>query len=339
MIKQIKRKLIYDIMGQEAKYYALAFELAIINYLPDGVMEIRDYSVNKIHALTGMHHTTIEKYMKKLLSLGWAYFEKKADGKRTLRLRRVTSGTKHRNIPINTLIWTNIIEAAKSLRNLIIMFKEAFKETVAVAIRIANNPKKHPKDHLKDDSKAARKFCKNHNLQNPETGAFEYQEKGISVPKLAQLCCCSERTIKSTTRNAAHLGLYHRKHYYRYDKILGVCYRPVFGYDFTLTNAGCKILHANTYPLGKEWRDILVNKLQFMDVMDDNEIKAYNEKQEEHNRHYRQLWLQKQYEMEEESEEYFDWLRSKGKFIPKKPKFQVYDADDRKSPSSLLAHN
>lgn len=274
MIKFIKRQILYEAQGDTDSQKVLAFLLLLRSKLGD-VNFIKGYSRNKICKLTGCSDGTVKKYIEKLQGSGVVYFDKTKDGMRNLRLRRVSSGTSHRNTRIDGLCFKTFKDAFCSVRCLIHMLKLSAKEYVRQAIRIVNKPKKYPSRMKKDNFKKAKTCCKNIANPNPD-GSYEYKEHGISYKTIAKYLGCTAKTA------AKYISYGVKKRWFKKHKheivvhMPGVWKMDIPGFTYCTRNYG-HIVFANSYELSPSWMKKLYDKSCLETTMTDEEYDNYME--------------------------------------------------------------
>lgn len=236
--------------GQDRrKQRALAFAMMLKQRLGDKSF-IKNYSINKLRKFIGCSPTTAKKYVAILIEMGIITFGGK-DGK-VMVMRRLYSGTKHRNVRCDGLCFKTFKDAYRSLQSLIFMLRQAAKDFVKRLIRVSNDPKPG------EDLKRARKLCKKYAWQNPATAKYEYREFGLSYAKIAKEVGCCVATAQKVVKYAV-VKHWVKKHVHAWFQtyLPRVFYCPVDGYMFTTRNNGYNV-PANTYALSSAWERRLV---------------------------------------------------------------------------------
>lgn len=244
-IHNIRRKYLYEVHDGYMPLGLLAFAILLRVKLGDHSC-IGHFSINRIVRITGCSWATCDKYIRQMLSRGFATM----DGE-TLLLRRLSSGTRHRNVPLASLDFRNLHKAKYSLRSLMFMLKQNRLDMVERSIRIANNPKRHPSSGTMDDFKAAKAFCKKYAKPEPN-GRFVYYDFGIAYRTIAKAMACSKTTAVEVIKFAIRHRWLSKFTSEERVKMEGVGKQPVEGYTFTTANEGVKV-YANSYELNRGW--------------------------------------------------------------------------------------
>lgn len=247
-MKNIRRSYIVDAEGSRLKQKSLAFAMLLKERL-GSKSYLKEYSINKLRQLARCSASTAKKYITVLINMGIVTFEGK-DGK-TMVIRRLCSGTKHRNVSVEGLCFDTFKDAFRSLQSLIFMLRQAAKDFIRRLIRVSNSPKKG------ENCQKAKKLCKKYAWQNPETAKYEYREWGFSFAKISEYIGCCSATAQRIIKYAIGKKWILKKHMRQIQQFLyRVCSVPVEGYDYTTKNNGYKAL-ANRYALSAAWEDRL----------------------------------------------------------------------------------
>lgn len=207
---------------------------------------MRNYSINKIHTLTRISPTTINKYMPILKENGWVKF----DGKRQQHLIvcKIASHCEGRNICIDRFCYKSFKDVYRSLRSFLALIIQSHKDYIKRTIQIATNPKKG------QNLKAARKKVKRLVKKGILNGLYvSYKEYGLSLKRIAK----ETGNCVRTAQNIMQYAIKHRwcKKQHNFER-----FRANFG-DFSskfipfkhsfLRNGYLYVFHANTYSLSK----------------------------------------------------------------------------------------
>ena len=275
---QLRRSALYWAKGNKVRIEALAFLVMLKKHSVQST--INNFSINKVSSITGCSWATCKKYIALLVDLELVDFNEE---KNLLTVRRISSGTKHRNLCIDGIDFRKLKFAKDSIRHLIHILSLSAKHTVKKAIRIANNPKKWLKEGYFDNRNAALQFCKKFVDQNAETGKYEYKEMGVSYKTIAKEFGCSPMTAVRIIRDGIRAHLFTKHKHYEYKKLdFGMLkehenYGEMFGYTFiTKKGYGFKV-EANSYELVKETRDPLFAKFKKHDFQNPMTEDEYNE--------------------------------------------------------------
>ena len=312
---QLRRSILYWAKGNKVRIETLAFLVMLKKHSVQST--INNFSVNKISSITGCSWATCKKYIALLVNLGLVDFNEERN---LLTIKRISSGTKHRNLCIDGMDFRKLKLAKDSIRHLIHMLALSAKHTVKKAIRIANNPKTWLKEGYFDNRKAALQFCKKFVDQNAENGKYEYKEMGMSYKTIAKELGCCTMTAFRIIRDGIHAHLFTKHKHYEYEKLdRGMLkeyenYGEMFGYTFiTKRGYGFKV-KANSYELVKETRDPLFVKFKkhdFQYPMTEDEYDEIVKRKKENEKKFKDLYRKKVYELCEVSEysldEIYQW--------------------------------
>ena len=202
---------------------------------------MRNYSVNKIHALTGISATTIKKYLPVLIENGWVKF----DGKQQQHLivSRLASDAKNRNICIDKFCYDSYKDVYRSLRAFLALIIQSHKDFIKRTIQIATNPKRG------QNFKAARKLVKRLVRQGILKSVYDaYREFGLSLKRIAKETGNCVRTAQNIMNYAVSKKWCAKQHHY--EKVKSANY---FSTNFMFyKNGNLYNVFANTYELSAE---------------------------------------------------------------------------------------
>lgn len=232
-MKYIRRSLINECFGNKELLKALAMAYLIKDRTKSS--NIRHYSINLIHSITGIHATTIRKRLHTLNEYGLILIEKD-----NLIIRSTVSKHSKRNMNIGRMDFTNVKTVERSLQALQVVFMQQRKDFCKHTIHNAHNgsnPKK---------IKAARKACRKYGFGD------KYVERGLSYATMAKKLGLSVATTFSVVKH----GIV-RKYFKKFTHFVGTFLKGVYGmdiqgYTFTTTNYGFQV-QANTYKVGYRW--------------------------------------------------------------------------------------
>lgn len=162
----------HKIDGRTANYVkALSLSIFIKNICPKSF--IKDFTYNKLHKMTGLHITTLQKYIRILRELGYAKFI----GKRgtTLLFTSITSDRKWKRIDLSNIVFDSVKDVEQSLMAMAIVEIQRQKDFVKqVAIDL-----KEP-----SDLEALKKAKK---INKAAHGRYEnFHDNGISIKTIAK---------------------------------------------------------------------------------------------------------------------------------------------------------
>ena len=241
-MKQIRRRLIYEIKDSMQKQRAVAFAI-LLKELTNNSSLVRDFSINKVHQMTNMHAKTIRKYIDVLIKMGLVTIEGN-----TLRIASMTSNKKHRNLDISQFIIDKTKDIYNQIRDVLFLLIQAKKEYAKHVLRLRKCPTKDT------DFKKVRRYCKQH-YSDPDT---EYTERGLSYKTIAKQMAFSIPTVMKIVKDTVRRGWVRKKVNTIYDYLPGVGCMEIPGYDFTTYNYGVK-KRANTYQISKNWCSTLIS--------------------------------------------------------------------------------
>lgn len=221
---------------------AYSFALFMKAHMPAS-SRITKFTYNKLSRILRCSPTTTKKYVKILLNLGFISFEGKDN--KTLVLKRLSSGTRHRNVNVENYCFDTFKDARRSFQALIFMLRQSHREFIEYSIRVATSPE------VGEDCRKARRLCKKYAWQNPKDAQYEFREWGFSYKKIASYMSCCKRTAVRVVKYAVEKKWVEKHNRYQQVFLPGVWYRPVPGFTFTTKNNGYKIL-ANSYTILEE---------------------------------------------------------------------------------------
>lgn len=297
---QVRRSLVYWARGNKENINLLAF-LLMLKQASGHRSTIRDCSINKLTVITGCSWATCRKYAAALTEQGFLTYNKEEG---SLTIRRISSGTKHRNLRVDGLDFRKLKSAKDSVRHLIHILGIAAKRFVKEVIRAANKPMVWPSTGMKDDRKKALALCKKFVRQNPGDGRYEYQEWGKSFATIAKEMGCGVRTAVRIVRDGVRSRYYIRHRHQRWFRLRAGIEKYCEGMFTFITRKGfaCKV-EANTYDLGKEWKDRLCADFRgkVQRPLLEEEYEEYMARKKEQQRRFKERykrgisWLSEQY--------------------------------------------
>jgi len=244
-MKNIRRKIIYEIADSQLKQRAVAFAILLKEKTGNSSV-VRQYTPYKVHIMTGVHTNTVKKYVAVLIKMELAYINEKGD----LYIRSLSSEKKHRNFDISQFVLDSTKNIYNQLRELLFLIAQAHKDYIKRLLRLRHNPT--PKVDFKKVRRLCKKYCGNPNA--------EYEERGISYKKIATYLGCCARTAFSVVSRAVERG-WCKKHFNtEYFYMPGVRFREIPGFMFTTMNYGVNP-KANSYTLSPAWSSALVSDL------------------------------------------------------------------------------
>lgn len=238
-IMQIRRKIINETKGQPRLQKALAFAIFLKFKLGRSSM-MRNYSVNKIHTLTKISATTINKYLPILIEQGWVQFSGKNN--QHLIASKLASHTDGRNICIDKFCFDSYKDVYRSLRAFLALIIQSHKDFIKRTIQIATNPKKG------QNFKAARKLVKRLVRQRVLKSVYDaYKELGLSLKRIARETGNCVRTAQNIMNYAISKKWCSKQHHYEKVNAANFYYERYMFYK----NGNLYNVCANTYDLNK----------------------------------------------------------------------------------------
>lgn len=240
----LKRKFFNECIGDPRLQKALSLAICLKNQVGKTSV-IRDWSVNKLHLITGASPTTIRKYLPILKSRGWVHFSGKR--RQHLVVGRISSHTAHRNICINEFKFDSFKDIFNSLRAFLALALQARKDFIRQTLQTYRNPFNH-KEFVKA-RKTLKRLVKRGVLSGMDA---RYKEYGLSLKRIAQETGNCIRTAQTTIKHAIGMGWCKKQHHPEAYYLKGISFRDT-GEFFTYSTKNYVVLmHANTYILSDE---------------------------------------------------------------------------------------
>lgn len=240
---QVKRTIISKCKGQPMLQKALAFALFLKSKL-DRSCSIPNYTINKIHEITGIPATTIKKYLPTLAQQGWITFGGKNN--QHLFISNLCSSNDKRNIKTDMFVWDSFKNVIRSIRAFIALAIQARKNFVKRTLQALANPVNDK------DFKATKRLVKRLVKQGVLDSRYQtYKEYGLSLKRIAKeigMCVRTTQTIMNFALEQKYVAKYHN-----FEQICAknVHYLNIEGYTFT-TNNNMYIIKANLYVLSND---------------------------------------------------------------------------------------
>ena len=226
--------------GQPSLQKALAFAIFLKFKLGRSSM-MRNYSINKIHNLTRISSTTINKYLPILIQNEWVHFDGK--DKQHLIVSKLASHTDGRNICIDKFCFDTYKDVYRSLRSFLALIIQSHKDFIKRTIQIATDPQQG------QNFKAARKLVKRLVRQGILNSLYDaYKEYGLSFKRIAQETGNCIRTAQRIMQYAISKNWVTKQHHQEQLFVPKLYFRHIDGYMFSTRNNVYRI-YANTYEL------------------------------------------------------------------------------------------
>lgn len=240
---QTRRKFFHKCAGDPKRQKALAIAIMLKVRL-GRTSTLRNYTVNKIHQLTGLSPATIKKYIPLMMAMGLTHTQGRNN--EHLVVNKLASHTRGRNIDISQFDFSSVKEIYYSLRAFLVMAVQAKKDFVRHALHASRNPSSHKE--LKRARKKKKSLVKAGVISGMDA---EYREYGLSHARMARETGNCLRTAFSIKRYAAKKGWWRKeRHQIRYH-VPGISYRDT-GEFFTYATKDYLVINlANTYTLSQ----------------------------------------------------------------------------------------
>ena len=224
--------------GQPKRQKTLAFAIFLKFKLGRSSL-MRNYSINKIHTLTGISATTINKYLPVLIENGWVRFDGK--NQQHLIVCKLASHADNRNINIDKFCYDSFKDVYNSIRSLLAMLIQARKDFIKRTLQIVTDP------HKGQNFYAARRTMKRLVRKGIIRDVYtKYKEFGLSYSRIArELGNCARTSFRVMQYAISKKWVVKHNHQ---EQVFApkVLFTPVEGYMFSTKNNLYRIL-ANTY--------------------------------------------------------------------------------------------
>lgn len=190
---------------------------------------IKDFTVNKLASITGMHATTVKKRLHTLKEYELITYQGK-----NLVFRSLVSRHQKRNIRLAKMACTTVKSIERSLQAILVAVIQLRKEFAKRTIRNAHHG--YDAKNIKAAQKTARKY----------KWGNEYKEYGLGYEKIAKIMNCCKATATKIVNFAVKRSILKKQTHYESTFLPCVNYRYVEGYTFTTKNYGF-VVKANTY--------------------------------------------------------------------------------------------
>ncbi len=216
--------------GNKELLKAIALLLLIRKRLGSNI--VKNFSVNKLVGITGVHAHTIRKRMRVLSEYGLAVMEGQ-----TLVLRSIVSKHTRRNVKLGErkMDYSSLKGIEYSLQAILVVTIQNRKEFAKQTIRNAHGGSRDYKT-VKAARSAARKFGY----------GDEYVEKGLSYRTIARRLGVCIKTAVEVVKFGVKRAFFTKATRFLSTYMPSVCGRDIFGYTFTTRNYAYVVL-ANTY--------------------------------------------------------------------------------------------
>lgn len=225
---KLRRRYINEAKGCPVTQKALAVAIRIKSLLKRD-STIHDFTINKLHRLTGISAKTLNRYLPILEDMGIVSFCGKDD--RHMVIGCLHSHSASRNINIDKFDFSSFRSVYYSLRAFIALSIQHRKDYIRRTIQIATDPRKG------QDCKAARKTVKRLVRQGVlKCTDGQYRESGISFRRIAKETGNCVRTAERIVDFAVLKGWVTKVRHYTQLFVKGVMYRVIDGFTFSTRN-------------------------------------------------------------------------------------------------------
>ena len=239
---KLRRKFMQEAKGNPRMQKALAVAIRIKACIKRDSI-IRDWSINKVHKLSGISAKTLNCYIPILKEMGIITYSGKQN--QHLVIGKLASHSAYRNICIDKFDFSSYRSIYNSLRAFLVLSIQHRKDFVKRTIQIATNPQKG------DNFMAARRTMKRLVKQGiVRCVNGKYKENGISYKRIAKETGNCIRTAENIIKYAVSLGWVKKVKNYIQMFMYRVVGRCIDGYTFTTKNNGY-IVYSNSYILSK----------------------------------------------------------------------------------------
>lgn len=257
---QLRRKTFRELISDKDAVKALALLFFVKSRYKSSV--ITDFSYNKLRKFTGLHITTLRKYIRKLRELKLVEFIGKK--KRTLLFKGDYSKDKRKNVNLDALIFDSVKDVANSLYSMFVVEEQRRKDYVKHVILISTEGA--PEGVSQKECIAASKIRKRNGYGNV------YHETGISYEILAQRLKVFTQKAVSIIKYACSHGFLAKQKHFLWEHCDDAFLRVKLGIDYVYAKVVKKInnegklistvfglkVKANSYVVGRRVADYLV---------------------------------------------------------------------------------
>lgn len=204
---------------------------------------MQNYTINRLHTLTGISATTIKKYLPIAIRKGWVHFNGKHN--QHLVVSKLCSQTSNRNINIDRFCFDSFIEVYRSIRAFLALIIQSHKDFIKRTIQSFKDPKTWK------EFKAARNIVKRLVRKGLlEDMHDEYKEYGLSYKRIARETGNCVKTAQKIIKYAIkHKWVYKFTHSEQHN-VPNTNYRNSEFFTFSTRNNVYRVF-ANTYTLNK----------------------------------------------------------------------------------------
>lgn len=219
--------------------------LAIVMYLKHvcGRDEVRYYTINKIHELTGIAATTLKKYLPIIIQEGWAHLQ--GSKRQHLVLAKLHSRCRQRNISVDEFSFKSVKAIFCSIRGFLMLMIQAQKDFLRRTLLLLDEP--HNYEEYKTARRCVKSLVKKGILDSLHQ---KYRELGLSIKRIAKEVGCCMRTAQRVVDFVIGKKWAKKQKHQESVYAKNANYDNIEGYTFSTKN-NLYIIYANTYTLSK----------------------------------------------------------------------------------------
>lgn len=234
MNKNLRYRLALEMFGSNNLLKAVAMSLLVRKRTNTNI--VKDFTINKLASITGMHATTVKKRLHTLKEYGLVSYHGK-----NLVFRSLVSKHKQRNIRLAKIAYGKVKDIERSLQAILVAIIQMRKDFAKRTILTAHNGRNAKQ--VKRAQKLSRRY----------KWGFDYVERGLGYKKIAKTLNVCKATAAKIVNYAIGRSILKKQTHYEYTFMPGVNYRYVEGFTFTTKNYGF-VVKANTYEVAPCFR-------------------------------------------------------------------------------------
>ena len=240
---RVKKKTFYGCVGETKIQKAVS--LALLLKLRLGRMStLHNWSVNKLHNITGASPSTIKKYLPIMRRMGLVFTQGK-NGQH-LVVSRLSTRRACRNIDLSLIDFSSFKSTYNCFRAFIAMSIQAKKDFIRRTIQAVRQPSSY--EELKEARRTMKRLVKSGAVAGMDS---EYKEYGLSRKRIAEEIGNCIRTAHTVIKFAVNKGWWSKEQHPVRVLLSDICFRDTGGF-FTYTTKNYMVLmQANTYTLNE----------------------------------------------------------------------------------------
>ena len=240
---RLKRELFNNCKGNPRQQKALALAIYLKRLL-GRTSTLHDYTVNKLHKISGLSPTTIKKYIPILKQMDLVHFTGKNN--QHLVVSKLSSHTGNRNINIDAFKFSTTKDIYNSLRAFLVLAIQARKDFVRRTIQTFSHPSSNK------EMRSARKTMKRLVKAGVLKGIDDvYCELGLSYARMARETGNCIRTIQRVIKFAIANGWCKKRVNKEVIPLKGIAFRDTGEFFTYSTQDTLVLMHANIYYLSE----------------------------------------------------------------------------------------